>query len=319
MKDSPGRPKFAVVREDSQIEAALLDLGRPQTALVVASGGCTALDLLAQFPALEVTAFDWNPRQLEQVQRKAAAARRGELRALNVGDDSPEGLNQSGEFEGVFRLLRTGIREFVASAEQLERFFSGEGDRRSRAELLSAWFAAPHWPALFSSLFSDDLLHALFGLAATQHAVRGSYSGYFRKVFERGLGRPDAPRNRFLQHVLLGLYLAADAPLYTRAPTTRLPELIEGSLPSVPALERFDLFSLSNVFDWSDDALVESWAAALHRARPGARLLLRQLNNQRDLRRFFQPAFRFDEGLANELLGRDQSLFYERLEVGVRT
>ncbi len=39
--------------------------------------------------------------------------------------------------------------------------------------------------------------------------------------------------------------------------------------------------------------------------------------NRRDLRRWF-PAFRFDDHLGQELLARDRSLFYEKIEVGFR-
>ena len=87
----------------------------------------------------------------------------------------------------------------------------------------------------------------------------------------------------------------------------------------MPALERFDLYSLSNVFDWSDDALVAAWAGRLKRAaRPGSVVLLRQLNNERDLRRWFAPEFRFDDALGEALLARDRSLFYNRIEVATR-
>ncbi|MFP2905428.1 DUF3419 domain-containing protein, partial [Pyxidicoccus sp. 3LFB2] len=138
-------------------------------------------------------------------------------------------------------------------------------------------------------------------------------------VFERGLQREDAPHNPFLQHVLLGAWRPEDAPEYLRAPGPVPLTLVEGSLPDVPGLERFDVISLSNIFDWSDDSLVASWSALLCReARPGCAVLLRQLNNQRNLRRFFEPAFEFDDALGAELLAKDRSLFYERIEVGFR-
>jgi S-adenosylmethionine-diacylglycerol 3-amino-3-carboxypropyl transferase len=159
----------------------------------------------------------------------------------------------------------------------------------------------------------------MFGPAATQHAAPGSYPGYFQRVFERGLARADAARNPFLQHVLFGAYRAADAPAYIAARAPRTPALVAGGLDAVPALERFDLYSLSNVFDWSEDALVADWAARLvAAARPDSAVILRQLNNERDLRRFFAPAFRFDDALGAELHARDRSLFYNRIEVAVR-
>lgn len=309
--------KFAVVREDSAIEAELVRRAGARRALVVASGGCSALNLLAELPSLEVTAFDLNPRQLEHVREKADAADAGELERLNVGDAAEDALNQRGEFEALFRLLRAMLGEFVAAPGEIERVFAAPDGER--AAIVARWTAHRYWPALFASCFADGLLHAMFGAAATQHAAPGSYPGYFQRVFERGLGRDDAPRNPFLQHVLLGAYRAGDAPPYTRARSRRRPELVEGDLSRVPELERFELYSLSNVFDWSDDALVADWTGRLKRAaRPGSAVLLRQLNNERDLRRWLEPEFRFDAALGEALLARDRSLFYNRIEVAFR-
>ncbi|MBV8762116.1 MAG: DUF3419 family protein [Deltaproteobacteria bacterium] len=304
--------KFAVVREDSELEAHLIRTERVQRALLVASGGCTALSLLAEFPSLEVTAFDLNPRQLEQVHDKAAAAAAGELARLNVGDADEHALNQSGEFEGLFRTLRQMLLGFITTERDIEQFFAGD------TALAETWIAHRYWPGIFAACFSDGLLHAMFGPAATQHAQPGSYPGYFSDVFARGLRRADAAHNPFLQHVLLGAYRPADAPRYTRG-GGRMPELVLGGLEAVGALDRFELFSLSNVFDWSDDALVAEWAARLKRAaRPGSIVLLRQLNNTRELRRHFAPEFVFDDALGVALQARDRSLFYNRIEVGRR-
>ena len=54
------RVQFAVVREDPRIERALVEEHRPRRALLVASGGCTAMALRAWFPDLEVVLVDWS-------------------------------------------------------------------------------------------------------------------------------------------------------------------------------------------------------------------------------------------------------------------
>jgi S-adenosylmethionine-diacylglycerol 3-amino-3-carboxypropyl transferase len=313
------RLKFAVVREDAELEAQLVRATGAQAVLLVASGGCTALALKHAFPRLDVVAFDFNPTQLAHVREKAAAVERGELHRLNVGDASRSGLNQRGDFEGLFRTLRGFLLEFVLTEAQLEEFFAPGTPREARRALLDRWRASPYWAAAFAVTFADGFLHAMFGPAATQHAERGSYPGYFQRAFERGLVRNDGPRNPFLQHVLLGYYQAEDAPAYIRAGRALPVTLIEGTLLDVPELERFELIHLSNIFDWSDDALVRAWADTLVRkAKPGARILIRQLNNQRPLRRFFEPAFTFDDALSADFLERDRSLFYERFEIGTR-
>jgi len=303
--------KFAVVREDPELETALIERTGARAALLVASGGCTALTLAQRFPKLLLTAFDLNPRQLQHVADKAVAAARGELARLNVEDARADGLNQSGEFEGLFRILRAGVEEFIAPPSEIAAYFDGRASAHD-------WILHRYWPALFATAFNDRLLHAMFGPDATQHAAPGSYPDYFRRVFERGLGDGAGPRNPFLQHVLLGYYRRADAPPYVGAAEIPPIELIEGSLPEVAELDRFDLYSLSNIFDWSGDALVADWGARLSRAaRPGAQVLIRQLNNRRDVTRFFD-GFHFDAALGDALLANDRSLFYERILVGVK-
>ncbi|MFO0576366.1 MAG: DUF3419 family protein [Polyangia bacterium] len=353
--------KFAVVREDPDLEDVVLDqVERRQgqgarRALIVASGGCTALTLRARRPGLAVTAFDLNPAQLQHVRDKAAAVAAGELGRLNVGDPDPSGLNQCGEFEKLFRTLRAFFCEFVAPASELARFFDPAEGAAARRDRIEAWAQSRYFPVAFALAFCDPLLHAMFGPAATQHAEPGSYPGYFQAAFLRGLRREDAHRNYFLQHVLLGQYLPGCEPDYLRpsqpgeSPAGSLRSVegslrsvegslrsVEGSLRSVegslrlvegslrdalamPELREQDLYSLSNVFDWSEDALVAQWSAALKQfAPPGSAVLLRQLNNRRDLRRFFAPEFEFDDALGEALWRRDRSLFYSRIEVGFR-
>lgn len=313
--------KFAVVREDPQTERTLIQAEGARSVLLVASGGCTALSLEAVFPELEIVAFDINPRQLQHLKDKRAAARRGESVRLNVGDSNIHQLNQRGAFEGIFRILRSAMLEFVSSAEEIDHFFSSaEQERRAIAE---AWCRSPYWPAVFSTAFNGPVLHAMFGPAATQHAEPGSYPGYFQRVFERGLARGDAAQNSFLQHVLLGAYCSEDAPEYIRMgrnlPSVCSMELVTGTIFDVPRLDRFDLLSLSNVFDWSDDQQISEWLSWLSkRVRVGSRLLIRQLNNQRDLRPWLEPAFELDEPTGARLLEADRSLFYERILVAVR-
>lgn len=302
--------KFAVVREDPEIECALLDAHPdPREALVVASGGCTALRLGQRFPALRVTAFDRSPAQLQQVREKLAAALRHDLDALDA-------LNERGEFEALFRLLRGFLAEFVWEPGEGERYFDGGPEAIGTAR---RWIASRYWPAAFAVAFGDELLRAMFGPAATQHAAPGSYPGYFQRALERGLLDPAGPRNPFLQHLLRGAYREADRPSAQRLDRAPALAFVEGTLLDVPDLSRFALLSLSNVFDWSDDALVAAWAARLRaECAPGAVVLLRQLNNTRDLRRFFAPEFRFDDARGADALARERSLFYHRVEVAVR-
>jgi S-adenosylmethionine-diacylglycerol 3-amino-3-carboxypropyl transferase len=312
------RLKFAVVREDPEIEESVARRIRARSALLVCSGGCTALHLHARLPDLALAVFDIQPVQLEHLARKVEALRAGDLAALNVEDPSPDALNQRGSFEGLFRVWSHFVGEFIASRGEIERFF--QDGALDRPALVARWRGSAYWPASFEVTFAEPFLHAMFGPDATQHAERGSYPRYFQRAFERGLAREDAAENPFLQHILLQKYLAKNAPAYTQGYVFGQPiERVQGTLLDVPRLERFDLFSLSNVFDWSGDETTLAWGSALARAaRPGAAVIIRQLNNDRNIRRFFEPAFSFDDVLSEELTRRERSLFYDRVQVGFR-
>lgn len=315
---TPARIKFAVVREDPDVEHALCLHTKAERVLVVASGGCTALTLKYRVPGLAVTAFDFSPAQLAHLGEKRDAVARGDLRALSVGNDSPDALNQRGEFESLFRTLRRFLEELVAPPGSFARYFGADTGAADRRALVEQWRANRYWPVAFSLAFHDAFLNTMFGPAATQHAEPGSYPGYFQRAFERGLLRDDGAANPFLSHVLLGTYLPGHAPDYVRAGRALDVEVVHGQLPDVPGLGRFDLVSLSNVFDWSDDALVERWGQSLRALRPGAAIVIRQLNNRRDVARLL-PGFEWDFPLGDDLLSRDRSLFYERILVGFRT
>jgi len=309
MRDNP--LQFAVVREDPAIEVAVIDRMRVERALLVASGGCTALSIACLRPAVALSIFDVSPHQLAHCEAKRAALTDGLLHAFNVGSADPSGYNERGNFEALFRGLRSFLADFVG-ADLLA--VACEGDAASRERL----FASRYWPVAFDLFFADPLLLAMFGPAAVQHAPPGSYPRYFQRVFERGLARADARDNYFLHHVLLGRYLEREEawPAYLRAAPIALPRFpaIEGPLERVPGLERYDLISLSNLFDWMDEGEVRRTIATLAEGLlPGASVIIRQLNSALDLAPLLSPSFELEAELAGELAAQDRSLFYARL------
>lgn len=310
MRDNP--LQFAVVREDPAIEAAVIDRMQVERALLVASGGCTALSLACLRPEVALTIFDVNPHQLAHCETKRAALSEGLLHAFNVGSTDPRGYNECGNFEALFRGLRGFLMDF-AGDDHLKG--ACEGDAASRERL----FASRYWSVAFDLFFADPLLLAMFGPAAVQHAPPGSYPRYFQRAFERGLARADARDNYFLHHALLGRYHPEREqawPAYLRAAPITLPRLdaVEGTLERVPELGRYQLVSLSNLFDWMDEAEMRRTLATLAEGlAPGATVVLRQLNSALDLAPLLSPSFELETALAAELLEQDRSLFYARL------
>jgi S-adenosylmethionine-diacylglycerol 3-amino-3-carboxypropyl transferase len=319
VRDNP--LQFAVVREDPLLDAEVLQRHGCRRALLIASGGCTALALAGLVPDLELTLLDPNPAQLAHVGRKLEVllgSDEGErLRRFNVEDDDPEGLSECGNFEALFRGLRAFLHDFVWPRDAWRRAFLEPAAARALPEQV---FAHPHWPVAFELFFSDALLHSLFGPAATQHAPPGSYPAYFRRLFERGLTRADAGSNPFLHHVFLGHYLgAAEAlPQFLRRPP-RAPRLSfhQGALDADVDLGGFGFVGLSNVMDWMAPEEADRLLGQVRdQLQPGSVVMWRQLNNTRDLQRLLEGRFTFDEGRQRRLHARDRSLFYSSIHVG---
>jgi S-adenosylmethionine-diacylglycerol 3-amino-3-carboxypropyl transferase len=306
---------FAVTREDPELELALAAHLGVKKAICIGSGGCTPLALLARIPETEVAAFDINPSQLAHIHAKWEAARSGDMEQLCVGRGGAGALNQKGEFEGLFRLLRQAFLEFVAPREEVEEYFSGESAKGRASHIAQGWLRHHYWPAAFQIAFNDPFLHLMFTERATQNAEPNSYPGYFQAKIEKGLQQSSGPDNPFLQHIFLGHYRKDCAPAYALHPPKAPPLLREGGLEAAGTLSEFQLASLSNVFDWSEDLLVRDWFRRLEELPKGAAVVIRQLNNGRELESFHGSAFYEDRSWDLLWREKERSLFYDRYRV----
>jgi len=305
--------QFAVVREDPRVELDALAAcpARAPRVLLIGSAGCTALALHQERPDAAVTLLDPNPAQHAHVENKVRAlVDRAPPATFNVGDDDPAALSVRGNVEALFRQLRGFLHEFVAPRAVVHA--AAQGDSASFATLVGS----PYWPVAFELFFSDALLVAMFGPAAVQHAVPGSYPTYFRRVYESMLEAKGAGHNPFVQHLLRGRYDDDARPLYLQHQLSKAPRFEHrlGTLDDVDDFGVYDLVHLSNVFDWSHPQGVVGLSARIARElRPGARVTLRQLNNAAPVEDGF-PGLTFTALAA----GSESSHFYNRVLTGVK-
>lgn len=309
--------QFAAVREDPCIEERVVRERGSRRSLLVGSAGCTALYLHAVLPELQIELVDPNPAQLEHIALKQRALTSFTPARFNVGTSDPQALHECGNFERLFRLFRDALDRFVISADERRRRF--EDDTSDWADVIRHRY----WPAAFASVFHNELLVAMFGPDAVQHARPHSYPSYFRQRIELGLRAPDRNRNPWLHHVLLGHYREDEAawPPYLQKRTSILqPFTTHGfGLLEVPSFAPYDFVQLSNVMDWMDPDGCRALAERLKdELAPGATILWRQLNNNRDLTGHFAPAFAFDTERDASLTASERSLFYNQVHCGVR-
>jgi S-adenosylmethionine-diacylglycerol 3-amino-3-carboxypropyl transferase len=319
--------QFAVVREDPRLEIILAGDRSVTRALLVGSGGCTALAMAYEAPHVSIAVVDPNPSQIELTRKKFGALSTGSFTSIkklfNIGNSDSKGLCQNGNFESLFRLLKTFINEFIMSEKEIEILLTNSD---SGSPLLQRLISHKYWPVAFELYFSDTILNAMFGPEATQYAEKNSYPPYFRRVIERGLSSPGRAQNYFLHHIFLGRYVDDEEawPLYLQAAAARgklnaEPVYLNQSIESVDDFSHYRLVGLSNIFDWMAPAAVEKLALRLdEELQVGAGIVIRQLNNFRDLKGLFKN-FKFNETLENKFSEEDRSLFYCRFNVGVKT
>lgn len=236
--------QFAVVREDSRIEEQLIEKYDIERVLMIASGGCTALNLLTHYPNISLTLLDPNASQLNLIKQKIALLNSEQtalqkLTQFNVRShvkskvsshlescsdgtldnnldsmSDSNGLNQCGNFESLFRHLRRFIYEMVADSSDWLAFFQGNAS----VDFLQQVFVHPYWSVAFELFFSDTHLITMFGPDAVQHAMPQSYPQYFQALLERGLLERElnvsSADNYFLHHIFLGYYLPHALPPY---------------------------------------------------------------------------------------------------------
>jgi len=317
--------QFAVVREDPllPLKAIRQRCQSRSRLLLIASGGCTALTIGCALPDSSMILIDKNPAQLQLVQRKLTCLQ-GESplefkSKFNIGYENPSGLNESGNFESLFRGFRKFIHDLVAPYEELKYFFESSGLRKQFAAKI---FSNKYWPVAFEMFFSDSLLNAIFGPDATQHAEKGSYPEYFRACLERGLSRDDVSINYFLHHIFLGHYLdnAASLPPYLNSTPRKLDMSLHlGSIEDMrESIHEFDFIDLSNIFDWMCAPDVKRIAGILSgNMKRHAVLMFRQLNNHSRIQEYFS-SISFDEDFGEKLLSQDRSLFYCKINIGIK-
>ena len=180
------------------------------------------------------------------------------------------------------------------------------------------WCTQPYWMAPFHMALNDPFLHIMFTEKATQHAGANSYAVYFQKQILAGLLREDGNRNPFLQHIFLGDFLRRDAPTYMYCKRDLPIQFFHGTLLEVPDIYSYDVVSLSNILDWSDEKEIIQWAQRLQRLLSGAMVLIRQLNHDRDWYPLFASHFTDVKDFDGIWQERDRSLFYNHFRLFVR-
>jgi S-adenosylmethionine-diacylglycerol 3-amino-3-carboxypropyl transferase len=246
---------FAQVREDPLLEIEALDPTAHDSLVVVGSGGCTALSLLAA-GAGRVASVDLNRTQNHLIELKLAAtalprtAMLGMLGARRWRDEdrmdaytdrrvllSPEacaywdarlplikrGALNAGVTERFIRSVVFALETFVHSRARVERMLECTSIAEQAALFELEWNTL-RWRAFFQLLLNRVVFRRAYDPAFFSHLQQPSFAAHFRVRAEHTLTRLSVRDNYFLHHMLTGEYSLNDSngvPPYLSEPGSR--------------------------------------------------------------------------------------------------
>lgn len=229
---------FAQVREDPQVELAALHPGSDDRAVVISSGGCTALSLVAA-GAGEVHAVDLNPAQNHLVELKMAAvtsldraaaiaflggtpvpaherlAQYADLRSMLTPDsraywdrrarDIGRGVIEAGGSERFIRLVRWVIRHVVHSPDRIARLLACRSLDEQRRLFASEWNNR-RWRWLFALLLNRFVMSRAYDPRFFAHVGRRNFAEHFLRLADHAIANVPVGDNYFLHQMLGGRY-----------------------------------------------------------------------------------------------------------------
>ena len=243
---------FANVREDSRLDVEHLAPAREDEVVVVGSGGCTALSLLAA-GAGRVWSVDLNRTQHHLVELKVAALRAlpwrdaaaflgalpmpahdrlaayAELRPL-LGDGARawwdgrthlvgRGALGAGVTERFVAAVVAAVRLAVHPRERIARLLACRSLHEQRALYHAEWDSR-RWRLLFRVLLNRAVFRRTYDPAFFRHVENPSFARHFHALVGRGLTCHPVASNYFVHHMLTGRMPVDEpdgAPPYLRA------------------------------------------------------------------------------------------------------
>ena len=233
-----GKLFFAQVREDPLLELEALQQQLEGPIVIVSSGGCTALSLVAA-GAGDVVAVDLNRTQNSVVELKAvgvavlgsrdASAFIGgapmsgnerlrtyaRLRA-QLGPDAraywdghrraiAKGLLGAGVTERFFTGVIAAVRALVHPKWRMDRLLACRTLDEQQAFYRDEW-NSPRWRALFRLMFNGVVFNRVYEPAFFEHVGEPSFAKHFHGCVEHAVTELPVETNYFLHYLLRGEY-----------------------------------------------------------------------------------------------------------------
>ena len=233
---------FAQVREDPLLEVEMMAPRPEGRYVVVSSGGCTALSLLAR-GAGAVASVDQNRTQNHMVELKAAAAclqahggppgralaflggspasaetRLSDYREIRELLSQPAqaywdrrrkaitaGVLSSGVTERFLKAIVTAVRLFIHRGNRMDRLLACR-TLEEQARFYDEVWDTRGWRFLFQLLLNRKVFNRTYHPAFFRKVENPSFSRHFRGLFEKTVKGMPVRGNYFLHHMITGYY-----------------------------------------------------------------------------------------------------------------
>ncbi len=347
--------RYAQCWEDADVLLAAAPPLRDARCLSIASAGDNSLALLSGEPR-EVVALDLNPAQLACLALRVAAYRtlnHGErlefvgsrpstdrldyyrrCRRLLApqervfwdarGAEIAQGIGSIGRFERYFELFRRRVLPLVHSTDTIAELTRSRPASQRDAFYRGTWNNL-RWRLLFRLFFSRFVMGRSGRDPELFRYVEGSVASRILARTKHALTALDPAENPYLCWILYGDHRhalpVALRPQHFDCIRDNLDRLHwqQASLADYLAAEpaaRFDLFNLSDVFEYMSEAeYTRQLETLLKAASPGARLVYWNMLAKRSRPRSLATSLSPKTALAQTLHARDKAFFYSRLIV----
>jgi S-adenosylmethionine-diacylglycerol 3-amino-3-carboxypropyl transferase len=239
------------------------------------------------------------------------------------------GVIHAGKYESFVRLF-SGVVRTIQGRRRIEALFSC-GSVTEQQRYFDRKWNTPQWRLLFKVLVSKRIL-AKRGLTTDYFKFDDGSASFSESMFRRSRRAIcDIPvrSNYFLAQYFQGRYRSEDAvPAYLRRENlaTVKQRLDRIEIVIAPAQEwmsqqtagSIDAFSLSNICElMSPDETARLFAEVARTASPGARVCFRNLIIPRSVPDALASEIKLQEALSEDLLSRDRSFVYSRVQAYV--
>jgi S-adenosylmethionine-diacylglycerol 3-amino-3-carboxypropyl transferase len=337
---------FAQVREDPVLEIEALAPAAGKTYVVVGSGGCTALSLLAA-GAGRVVAVDLNRVQNHVTELKAAAVqhpdavgflggapmadRLGHYRTLAphlteearaYWDAHPKQVERGVLGAGVTEKFIGGVMSVMRTAihppSRIRRLLACRTVEEQRALFAEEWDTR-RWRLLFTALLNRAVFRKTYHPAFFEHVDNPSFADHFRRLADHTLTEIPIATNYFLHYMLTGAYPAAGLPPYLERTGAGALTIVDGSYTEYLRMlpdGSVHGFAISNILEWfTPDQADQLFTEVVRTAVPGARFVFRNFVGWNEVPERWRDVVVEDRARGEEMITRDRSAVQRRIAV----